>query len=88
MSITLLQNLPFFLWKKNPKQDIEYSCCMPCIMYISYTHVFTKFILFDYDGVQKLWMVIYLYLIKNESDISMDVYNAHACTYSLNEFVM
>lgn len=49
-------------------------------MYISYTHVltvFTKFILFDYDGVQKLWMVIYLYLIKNESDISMDVYNAH-----------
>lgn len=35
-----------------------------------------------------LWMVIYLYLIKNESDISMDVYNAHACTYSLNEFVM
>lgn len=57
-------------------------------MYISYTHVFTKFILFDYDGVQKLWMVIYLYLIKNESDISMDVYNANACNYSLNEFVM
>lgn len=57
-------------------------------MYISYTHVFTKFILFDYNGVQKLWIVIYLYLIKNESDISMDVYNAHACTYSLNEFVM
>lgn len=57
-------------------------------MYISYTHVFTKFILFDYDGVQKLWIVIYLYLIKNESDISMDVYNANACNYSLNEFVM
>lgn len=65
----LLKMYLFSLEKQ--KQNIEYIA-VACLvhkstMYTWYTHVFTvftKFILFDYDRVQKLWMVIYLYQFK------------------------
>lgn len=57
--------LKTFPWK-NKTLNIAVACLVHTI-YICYTHVFTvftKFISFDYDRVQKLWMVIYLYQFK------------------------
>lgn len=81
----LLKMYLFSLEKQ--KQNIEYIA-VACLvhkstMYTWYTHVFTvftKFILFDYDRVQKLWMVIYLYQLKKWIRY-LQGYIQYACMY-------